>query len=54
MKMGERNMNSFSNETLNFFFRKFWASYILYIAKTIRALQILLQKCTGNFGMKGL
>ena len=26
---------SFSNETLNFFFRKFWASYILDLAKTV-------------------
>ena len=26
---------SFSNETLDFFPRKFWASYILYLAKTV-------------------
>ena len=25
-------MKSFSNETLNFFFRKFWVSYILDLA----------------------
>ena len=28
-------MKSFSNETLNFFFRKFWVFYILYHAKTV-------------------
>ena len=31
----KRNMKSFSNETLNFFFRKFWLSYILDFAKTV-------------------
>ena len=45
-------MKSFSNETLNFFFRKFWASYMLDLAKTVRALQILSQKFTKNFGIR--
>ena len=31
--MKNRNMKSFSKETLNFFFTKFWASYILDLAK---------------------
>ena len=44
---------SFSNETLNFFFRKFWASYILDLAKTVWALRILSQKFTRNFVIKG-
>ena len=52
--MWKRNMKSFSNETLNFFFRKFWVSYILDLAKTVRALRILSQKSTGNFGIKEL
>ena len=47
-------MKTFSNETLNFFFRKFWPSYILELAKTVRALGILLQKSTSNFGIKEL
>ena len=38
------NVRYFSNETLNFFFRKFSFSYILDLAKTVRALQILSQK----------
>ena len=41
-------MKSFSNETLNFFFRKFWASYILDLALTVPALRILSQKCTRS------
>ena len=40
-------MKSFSNETLNFFLRKFWTSYILDLAKTVRPLQILSEK--SNF-----
>ena len=47
-------MKSFSNETLNSFFRKFWASYILDLPKTVRALLILPQKSTRNFEMKEL
>ena len=47
-------MKSFPNETLNFFFRKFWASYILDLAKTVRALRILSQKSIRNFGIKEL
>ena len=46
-------MKSFSNETV-FFFRKFCFSYILDFAKTVWALQILLQKFTGNFAIKEL
>ena len=47
-------MKSFSNETLNiFFFRKFCFSYILDLAKTVRALRILSQKSTRNFVIKG-
>ena len=49
----KRNLKSFSNET-NFFFRKFWASYILDLAKTVRALRILSKKSTRNFGIKEL
>ena len=47
-------MKYFSNEILNFFFRKFWASYILDLAKTVLALRILLQKLAGNFITKEL
>ena len=47
-------MKSFSNEALNLFLRKFWASYILDLATTVWALQILLQKSTRNFGIKEL
>ena len=43
-------MKSFSNGTLN----TFWASYILDLAKTARALEILSQKPTKNFGKKEL
>ena len=49
--MQKRKMKSFSNETLNFF-RKFWVSYILDLAKTVRDLRILQQKSTSNFGIK--
>ena len=52
--IGKENMKSFFDETLNFFFRKFWASYILDLAKTVRALQILWEKFTRNFGIKEL
>ena len=31
-------MKYFSNETLIFFYRKFWASYVLDLAKNVRAL----------------
>ena len=34
-------MKYFSNETLNFFFRKFWACYILYLAKVVRVCKNL-------------
>ena len=40
------NMKSFSIETLIFFFRKFWVSIILDLAKTVWALWILSQKST--------
>ena len=40
-------MKSFSNETLNFFFRKFFVSYILDIAKTVRAWNMLF--CSSHF-----
>ena len=45
----KRNMKSFSNETVSFFFRKFCFSYILDFAKTVWALRILAQKFTRNF-----
>ena len=45
-------MKSFSNETLNFYFRKFRFPYILDLGKTARALQILSQEFTRNFVMK--
>ena len=32
--MRKQNMKSFSNETLNFIFKKFWASYVLHLAQT--------------------
>ena len=48
----KRNMESFSNETLTFFLRKFWASYIFDLAKTARALRILSRKSTRNFEIK--
>ena len=47
-------MKSFFNEALNFFFRAFWVSYILHLAKTARALRILSLKSTINFGIKEL
>ena len=47
-------MKSFFNEALNFFFRKFCFSYILDLAKTVSALQILSQKFTRNFVIKEL
>ena len=52
--MWKQNMKSFSNETLNFFLRKFWDSYILDLAKTAWALRILSQKSTRNFAIKEL
>ena len=45
-------MKSFSNETLNFFFRKFLVSYISDLAKTVRALRILQQKSTEKLWNK--
>ena len=42
-------MKSFSNEALHCFFRIFWGSYILDLAKTVRALRILSHKSTRNF-----
>ena len=49
------DMKSFSNETQTFFFfRMFWIFYILDLAKTVRAQQILSQKSTMNSGMKEL
>ena len=48
------NMKSFSNETLNFFFRKFCLSYILDLAKTVWALRILSQEFSRNFVKKEL
>ena len=48
------NVKSSSNEILNFFFRKFWASYILDLAKIVWPLRILLQESTRKFGMKEL
>ena len=33
--MWKRNMKCFSNETLNFFLRKYWAYYILDLTQTI-------------------
>ena len=52
--MWKQNMKSFSNETLNFFLRKFWQSYMLDFAKTLLALRILLQKSTGNLAITEL
>ena len=43
-----RNMKSFSNETQNFFFRKFCFFYIWDLAKTVSALRILSHKFTSN------
>ena len=56
-KLAERyvwnwNIKSFSNETINLFFRKFWASSILDLAKSVWAPRILSQKSTRNYGMK--
>ena len=48
------NMKSFSNETLNFFFRKLCLSYILDLAKTVWALRILSQEFSRNFVKKEL
>ena len=48
------NMRSFANETLNVFFRKFWTSQILDLAKTVPVLRILSQKYSWNFRMKEL
>ena len=35
------NIKSFSNETINLFFRKFWASFIFDLAKSVWAPRIL-------------
>ena len=51
--MWKPNMKSLSNGTLNFFFRKFWVSYILDLAKTVKYLRMLSQKSTRNFGIEG-
>ena len=48
----KQNMKSFSNETLNLFFRKFWRFYVLDPAKTVLALRILLEKSIRNFEIK--
>ena len=48
---------SFSNKTPNFFFKKFWPSYILDIAKipkTVKALRVLPQKSTRKFGIRDI
>ena len=50
--MWEGNMKFFSNERLNYFFRMFWASYLLDLGKTVWALQILSQKLFRNFVIK--
>ena len=42
------------SESFTFFSRMLWISYILDLAKTVRAQQILLQKPTMNSGMKKL
>ena len=34
--------------------KKFWDSYILDLAKTVKVLRILSQKSTRNFGIKEL
>ena len=47
-------MKSFSNKTLNFFFRKFCFSYIFDRAKTVWAQRILSQKFTRNFVIEEL
>ena len=47
-------MKSFSNEILNFFFRKFWVTYILDPTKSVVALRIFSQKPTRNFLIKEL
>ena len=54
MCVWKRNMKSFSNETLNIFFRKLCFSYILDLAKPVWALRILSQKFTKNFVKKEL
>ena len=50
----KRNMKSLSNETLNIFFRKFWACYILDFVKTVWVLRILSQIFTRHFVIKEL
>ena len=50
--MWEGNMKFFSNERLNYFFRMFWASYILDLGKTVWALRILSLKLFRNFVIK--
>ena len=46
------HINTFSNETLNFLFRKFCFSCILDLTKTVWALRILLQIFTRSFVIK--
>ena len=46
-------MKSFSKETLNFFFRKFWASYILDLGKT-KTYAIMKTICPTCYHHNGL
>ena len=47
-------MNSFFTETLNFLFRKFWATSVLDFEQTVWTLQIFSQKFSLSFWMKEL
>ena len=44
----------FPDATLTFFFRKLLTFYVLDLAKTVRALGIVSEKSTRNFGIKKL
>ena len=44
----KRNKKSFSNETLNFFFRKFWVSYIIDVAKTVWIYRESCMSCASS------
>ena len=52
VRVWKQIMKSFSNEALDFPLRKFWATYILVLYKTIWVLRLLPHKYTGIFQIK--
>ena len=52
--MSSFSIEAFCTHCLYFIFGEFWPPYILDLAKTVSALQILSQKFTRNFGINKL